>query len=180
MIAIYFILFVLFFLPASIISASEIKLKSENLIRSHFNNDITLEFQKIELKKSLTYDIEIEVGQKFFRNSLYTWKVFNKTELLGFAIIDNVIGKSLPITFLVIFDPHGNILSSNVVKYRESIGGEISNRRWNSQFKGKNYESSFTAGKDIDVISGATISVNAMTKGIRKLAILFELIREDL
>ena len=176
----YVFLFVLFLYPTSTINASEIRQKSETIVRNHFGKDITLDFRKLDLKQEIIKDIELKVGQRFFRNSLYTWKVTDNEGLLGYAILDNVLGKSLPITFLVIFHPDGTILSSSVVKYRESIGGEISNWRWNQQFEGRNHESTFSLGKDIDGISGATISVNAMTKGIQKLTILFELIRESL
>lgn len=176
----YALLFVLCLYPMSIIKASEIRQKSEAIIQNHFGSDIILDFSKLDLKQYTIKEIEKTVGQRFFRNSLYTWKVTDNKGLVGYAILDNVIGKSLPITFLVIFDPYGTILSTSVVKYRESIGGEISNWKWNQQFEGRNHESSFSIGKDIDGISGATISVSAMTKGIQKLTILFELIRESL
>jgi len=162
------------------VEASDIKQQSQELITKQFGTEAAIEFQKLDLKLDYRKRIEAKVGQGFFRNSIYTWKITKSDTVVGYALLDNVKGKSLPITFMVIFDPEGIIISTHVVKYRESIGGEISNWRWNRQFSGRNHQSSFSVGKDIDGISGATISVNAMTRGILKLTILMEIIREDL
>lgn len=176
----YFLLFVLLVSPLGQVGASEIKQRSQELITKQFGTETTMNFRKLDLTPDSKKRIEIMVGQRFFRNSIYTWKISINNTTVGYALLDNVIGKSLPITFLVIFNLEGIILSTHVVKYRESIGGEISNWRWNRQFPGRNYQSSFSVGNDIDGISGATISVNAMTRGIHKLTLLMEIIREDL
>lgn len=176
----YFLLLVLLASPLGQVSASEIKQRSQELIAEQFGTEIAMNFRKLDLTPDSKKRIEIKVGQRFFRNSIYTWKISINNTTVGYALLDNVIGKSLPITFLVIFNLEGIILSTHVVKYRESIGGEISNWRWNRQFSGRNYQSSFSVGNDIDGISGATISVKAMARGIHKLTILMKIIREDL
>ncbi len=176
----FFLLLVLYFFPTDMVDASEIKERSQELITKQFGTETTIAFRKLDLTPELRKRIEAIAGQRFFRNSIYMWKISGGDTTVGYALLDNVIGKSLPITFLVIFDSDGIILSTHVVKYREAIGGEISNWRWNHQFSDRNYQSSFSVGNDIDGISGATISVNAMTRGIHKLTILMEIIREDL
>lgn len=102
-----------------------------------------------------------KVSQKFFSDEVYLYKVFLDKKLIGYGLIDNVYGKSLPITFLVMFDKNGNILCSEIIKYREPYGGAIQSRECNDQFKGKNSCSDFIVQKDISGISGATISVNS-------------------
>ena len=86
----------------------------------------------------------------------------------------------MPITFLVIYDNSGIIISSHVIKYREPYGGEIASGKWNAQFMGRSENSDYTVGGDIDGISGATISVNSMSKGVMKLSMLFPLIKSQL
>ena len=76
---------------------------------------------------------------------------------MAYAFLDNVIGKSMPITFLVILNINGNIINSNVIKYREAYGGEVGNSTWLQQFINRNNNSSYNIGKDINGISGATI-----------------------
>jgi Na+-translocating ferredoxin:NAD+ oxidoreductase RnfG subunit len=94
--------------------------------------------------------------------------------------MDNVLGKSMPITFLVILNNEGSILATEVIKYREAYGGEVGNKNWLAQFTHFSDTSDFKLGKNIDGISGATISVNSLSKGIQKIATLFPLIKDKL
>jgi Na+-translocating ferredoxin:NAD+ oxidoreductase RnfG subunit len=57
---------------------------------------------------------------------------------------------------------------------------KVINDNWNEQFTGKNSGSDFTVGESVNGISGATISVNSVTKGIRKIALLYEEIKDDI
>lgn len=176
----YVFIFFLLLITLSRIEGSEIKGRAEKIISEQFGEGIKVEFKKLELTSALKKKIESKARQRFFRNVIYSWRILKADTLVGYALLDNVKGKSLPITFLVLFDKEGTILNTHVVKYREAIGGEIGNKRWNIQFAGRNSQSTFAIGKEIDGISGATISVNAMSRGIYKLAILIEMIREDL
>ncbi len=72
------------------------------------------------------------------------------------------------------------IISSSIIKYREPYGGGIVNLNWNDQFVGKDRNSDFEVGEDIQGISGATISVNSVTKGINKLCLLISEIKDSL
>ncbi|MFO7444739.1 MAG: FMN-binding protein [Ignavibacteriaceae bacterium] len=169
------IITILILLSQLYIFPQEIKERTEEIITSAFKEKISLEMQKYAIPADIKSNIEKEVRQRFFDKHVFVYKISNGSSLKGYAILDNVYGKSMPITFLVIFDTSGNIISSDIVKYREPYGGAVSGENWNRQFAGKNDLSGFTVGKDIDGISGATISVNSVTKGIEKLT---RLIRE--
>jgi Na+-translocating ferredoxin:NAD+ oxidoreductase RnfG subunit len=86
---------------------------------------------------------------------------------LGVVFVLDVIGQTQPITFAVgIAD--GAIRDLEVVVYREPHGEEISDRRFRKQFVGKRAEDPIALGKDIDAISGATISSRSATFAARK------------
>lgn len=141
-------------------------------LQNCYGKNIQIDFEKYRLNNELKNVIEKKVSQKFFSDEVYLYKVFLDKKLIGYGMLDNVYGKSLPITFLVMFDANGKIQCSEIIKYREPYGGAIQSREWNDQFKGKNSYSDFIVGKDISGISGATISVNSVTKGIKKLTLL--------
>jgi len=141
-------------------------------LQNCFRKDIQIDFEKLQIRNELKNSIEKKVGQKFFSNEVYLYKIFIDKKLIGYGLLDNVYGKSLPITFLVMYDNTGKILCSEIIKYREPYGGAIQSKEWNDQFKGKNMDSDFVVGKDVSGISGATISVNSVTKGIKKLTLL--------
>lgn len=159
---------------------SDIKENAEKIILNNFNGNIKTEFHKFEIPLEIKTKIERECNQRFFNKYIYLWKIFDGNKWIGTAMLDNVLGKSLPITFLVIFDNNGKILTAEIVKYREAYGNAVEEKSWLSQFKGKDMSHQFKIGKDVSSISGATISANSVTTGIKKLSILFSLIINEL
>jgi len=158
----------------------EIKERTETIMRESFGKDVNFTFWKYDLPPNTKRKIENTVKQKFFSDWLYVYRISVKDSAIAIGFLDNVIGKSMPITFFVLLDVEGNIISTNIIKYREPYGGAVSNDNWNEQFTGKSSGSDFTVGKSVNGISGATISVNSVTKGIRKIALLYEEIKDDI
>jgi hypothetical protein len=73
------------------------------------------------------------------------------------------IGKDLPITVgIIIDDPH--IDSVRVMTYRENRGGEVATPAFTDQFTGATLTASRELDTTIDGISGATLSVRALTR----------------
>ena len=153
----------------SFLAASDIKIACEKHLFNLYpeNTDIRMHILK-------------QVKQKFYRDKLYYWTISQDDTTIAYAFLDNVIGKSMPITFLVILNINGNIINTNVIKYREAYGGEVGNKGWLRQFLYRNNNSSYNIGKDINGISGATISVKSMSKGIQKITTLYPLIQNQL
>jgi Na+-transporting NADH:ubiquinone oxidoreductase subunit NqrC len=61
-----------------------------------------------------------------------------------------------------------------ILEYRESYGGEISNRSWLSQFVGKTSRDPLELDQDIRNISGATLSSRHVTEGVKRILALYE------
>ena len=154
--------------------ANEIQSVTEEIIKSQLGDDIEISFEKYYIPAELRSSIENQCEQSFFDDNIYLWLIKSEDSIVSFALMDNVYGKSLPITFLVIFNNDGSIQSSHIIKYREDHGGAVSSERWNQQFSGRNEDSSFIIGEDIHGISGATISVRSVTLGIQKLTLLYK------
>src|SRR6266700_185182 len=83
-------------------------------------------------------------------------RVSRADSLLGFAAVGNVLGKDQPITYLVAIDPTDRLKDVDILVYREQYGG-------------KSTGDSLRVGKEIRSISGATISVHAVTLGVRRM-----------
>jgi Na+-translocating ferredoxin:NAD+ oxidoreductase RnfG subunit len=97
--------------------------------------------------------------------------------VLGDIFLMDVIGQSLPITFAVGVKPDGTLQDIQVMVYREPHGDEIRERRFRAQFAGKKLQDPLVVGKDIDAISGATISSNSAAYAARKGLALADLLR---
>lgn len=161
-------------------NSNSLKDGAELFLKSYYSANAELKFEKFIIPHDVKRRVESSAGQKFYKEFVYLWRVYEKDELMSVAILDNVNGKSLPITFLTIFDINGNIITVEVLKYREPYGGQVTEKGWLKQFSNKNSGNNFDVGKDISTISGATISVNSVTKGIKKLTLLFHEIKKVL
>ncbi len=84
----------------------------------------------------------------------------------GYVFLGQAPSKTADFDFLVILDARGQITHSAVLIYREEYGGEIGSRRWLRQFEGLGGNDRVTVGENIDGISGATISVQSMTRAM--------------
>ncbi len=91
-----------------------------------------------------------------------------KGSIQGYAIITEEIGKFHPFTFVVGVGTDGKISNVAVLVYRESRGGEIAKKRFLYQFMGKSFKNPVRINKDIINITGATMSVQCMCAGVRK------------
>ena len=172
----FFILIIL----TSVLVAGDIKSACEEHLLSLYLKDTDIKMHILKLDKQMKKEVENQVKQKFYRDKLYYWTISQDDTTIAYAFLDNVIGKSMPITFLVILNVNGNIINTNVIKYREAYGGEVGNKGWLRQFLNRDNNSSYNIGGNIDGISGATISVKSMSKGIQKITTLYPLIKKQL
>ena len=156
---------------ASLVLGSEIKEKTLQVINDYYQQEIKIEKFKFKIPKKIKKQIQNQIKQKFYRDQIYYWtiKIDNK---IHYALMDNTLGKTMPITFLVIFNENQEVIHSSIIKYREGYGGEISGKKWLAQFIGMKQDSLYKHEKEIDGITGATISVKSFTKGISKLSLL--------
>ena len=102
-------------------------------------------------------------------DSALVLRVSRGDSLLGFAEVGNVLGKDQPITFLVAIDAADRLKDVDILVYREAYGGEVAYEPWRRQFREHVASDSLRVGKEIRNISGATISVHAVTLGVRRL-----------
>lgn len=87
---------------------------------------------------------------------------------LGAVFMLDVLGQNEPITFAVGVDAKGELKDLQVMVYREAHGEAIEEKRFRRQFVGKKLADPIALGKDIDAVSGATISSRSATFAARK------------
>ena len=108
-------------------------------------------------------------ANRFVENGGLTWKAQAGDRLLGLFVVDHVIGKHLYIDYAVALDPTGRVMRVEILQYRESYGGEVREPGWLAQFVGKTSSSSLKVGSDIRNISGATLSSQHVTEGVKRI-----------
>lgn len=117
----------------------------------------------------VTIDSEIvkDLPSAFGKDNLF--KIETVHSLLGYAYISKAFGKVDYFDYLVLLDKDLIIVKTKILVYREDYGGEIGSKRWLKQFIGKTQNDELRYGDNIAAISGATISVQVMTKAMNDL-----------
>ncbi|MGS2722935.1 FMN-binding protein [Porticoccus sp. GXU_MW_L64] len=107
----------------------------------------------------------------------------------GWFILDQVIGKHENIDLAVGLNADGSVRGIEVLTYRETYGHEVRNSKWRAQFSNWKPGAKTPAGtspqslklrRDIQNISGATLSCRHLTDGINRLTHTWELVLRHL
>ena len=159
--------------------ADQVFLREQDAPRALFGDNVsgvrkTLDLTPPELAE-LSRILERKVEIKSYPY-LEVWSEEPK-RLVGTIFVLDAIGQSLPITFAIGVKPDGTLHELQVMVYREPHGDEIHERRFRAQFAGKKLQDPLVVGKDIDAISGATISSNSAAYAARKALALSDLLR---
>ena len=124
--------------------------------------------QEVEI---ITLDVSMvvqkELGFKIRKQTLY--KLIGNAKHLGYMYLDKAPSKFDKFDYMVIYNTDLTIKEVKVLVYREDQGGEIMSGSFVRQFRGKNSFSQLELGKDIQGISGATISCRSTVEGVKKL-----------
>jgi Na+-translocating ferredoxin:NAD+ oxidoreductase RnfG subunit len=114
------------------------------------------------------------------RSQRWTLRVAQRAgTTLGVVVVDEVIGKFELIAYAVGIAADGTVKPIEVLSYRESHGHEIRLPAWRRQFAGKTAASPLRVGEDIANISGATLSCQHVTDGVRRIVAVVELARRS-
>lgn len=106
--------------------------------------------------------------------TFYSAKKENK--LIGTAFILDEPGKWGPIKYIIRLNPAGGIEAAAVMKYTETRGRPVASQNFLKQFIGKSLNDPLTVGKDIQGVSGATISSGATCFAIKKALVLYRVL----
>lgn len=153
---------------------------AESLLRKAFGGQTMTSAKTIMLSIAEKESMRAEIGANLQQDSLEVLCAFHEQDIAGYAVVDNVRGKDQPITYCVIVDKQLAVKNVEILEYREPYGGEVRNARWLSQFQGKQPSDKLRPGRDIKVITGATISSRSVTFGVQKILSLLRIVQSRL
>lgn len=87
----------------------------------------------------------------------------------GWLIFSSTIGQHEFIDYALALNADGSVKGVEILTYRERYGGEVRDPKWRAQFTSKTVQDPVKLNDDIRNISGATLSSNNITKGVRRL-----------
>ncbi|MBL1320039.1 MAG: FMN-binding protein [Methylophaga sp.] len=154
------ILFVLLLLLTTFcVSARGIYQTDQNFLAEAFDNNVP-KSRVIWMKGEISTSVANILGHRYAGLRIRYWKNENRT-----AWVLEEIGKTEPITFGIVI-AENKVEMVKVLAFRESRGDEIRYPAFTKQFKQAELDDD-QLDRHIDGISGATLSVRAMTKVVR-------------
>ena len=161
-------------------SAQEgIFLREEEAPKAVFPEGTSFDRKMIRSTEELKEKIRQRMGKtktSVWEDSYVTFIAKKGDTILGYAVIVEEIGKHRPITFVVGVGNDRKIKDAALMVYREAYGGEVRDRRFLQQYEGKELKDALLPYRDIQNISGATLSVEAIGRGSKKALALVDLI----
>lgn len=95
---------------------------------------------------------------------------------IGVALMETQPGKWGPVKYIIALDMNGKVSDLAVMMYVERRGKPIARRSFLGQFIGKTGADPIMTGKDVDAISGATISSRASAFAVKKVIAIYEVV----
>ncbi len=88
---------------------------------------------------------------------------------VGYIAEQRIPTRSGSFKLKVVMDDNFRVREASALEYTAQRGEEICSPRFSQQFEGKTPDAPIRVGKDIDAITGATISSRAMADGVRRI-----------
>ncbi len=158
-------------------AADHVYLREADAPRAMYPASTTSTRKMLELSDAEVDVLGKTLGRHIDAKSYPYLEVRADHDILGTIFLLDVIGQAQPITFAVAVSKDGVVQDVRVMIYRESHGDEIEDRRFRKQFVSKTLKDPITLGKDIDAITGATISSRSEAFAVRKSLALSEFLR---
>lgn len=155
-------------------SMAEVFLTEEDAVKLMFPKSERVKKELLQVPMDKKMAIEERIGWKFPEDSFEVYIGETGTQIDGYALVQNTIGKHKPMTYMVGVDARGRVSNVELLVFREARGSEVRTKRFNVQYEGKTVLDPVRINKDIINISGATMSVRSMTAGIKRVLVLVD------
>jgi len=146
----------------------------QQLLGEHFHSSEQVTFRRVSITDHLRGRMEHELGVKLPKTQYTVYVATSRGKVDGYALFDEERGQHEMIGFATFFDAQGAITRVEVTAFREPHGDGVRAEQFRRQFVGRTALSGFAPQKDIDAISGATISSRSLCKGVRRAAALVQ------
>ena len=130
----------------------------------------------VELSDAQRSAIEKQAGVRQRWKKQVVWRAEKAGQLIGWFIVDEVVGKHEFITYAAGLTPDGRVRGIEILAYRETYGYQIRTAEGRQKFVGKTLAEAFKLDEDVPNISGATLSCQNITKGVKRLLVLQQVV----
>ena len=146
----------------------------KSVLASFFPKSERVTYRTVALDADAKGRLAHRLGYPPARGSYTIFVALTRGKVDGYAVIDDELGLHEPITFATRLTSRGVVDRVEIMVYREPRGDEVRDPRFRKQFEGKTAADPLRVDRDIDAVSGATISSASLAAGVRRAAILVD------
>jgi electron transport complex protein RnfG len=159
---------------------AEVFFTVRQLLASHFQGSARVSFVQVRPSPSQREQITRRLGRSLAKTDYTFYVAMSGAHVDGYALFDEERGQHELISFGTFFDPEGRVTRVEILAYREPYGDAIRTERFRHQFVGRSAQSGFVPDRDIDAVSGASISSRSMCSGVQRASVLLsEMLLKD-
>jgi electron transport complex protein RnfG len=160
--------------PARAESSEVVYATPKTVLASFFPKSERVTYRTLPLDARAKARLAHRLGYTPARESYTVFVAMTQGKVDGYAVIDDELGLHQPITFATRLTSRGVVDRVEIMVYREPRGDEVRDPRFRKQFEGKSAADPLRIDRDIDAVSGATVSSASLATGVRRAAILIE------
>ena len=147
---------------------------TRDVLAQFFPHSEHVGYRTFALDKSMRTRLAQRLGYAPARDKYTIFVATTHGQIDGYAVVDDEQGLHQPITFATRLSPRGMVERVEIMVYREPRGDEVRDPRFRKQFQGKTSQDPLRLNRDIDAVSGATVSSASLAVGVRRATILVE------
>jgi Na+-translocating ferredoxin:NAD+ oxidoreductase RnfG subunit len=128
----------------------------------------TVERRTVALTKEQLTEAARLAGEPIPSALVFVYEARRDGELVGTAYFDVHRVRTLPQTLMLVVAPDGRLRSIDVLAFRE-LPEYLASPAWLDQFPGRALDDGLNLRRDIQGITGATLTARATTKAVRRI-----------
>jgi electron transport complex protein RnfG len=150
---------------------ADVYLTQPQAIQAAFHAD-AIERKTLFLNKDQIEKIETLARVKMDSSIVSYYVARNSTGVTGVAFFDRRIMRTMPVTYMTVIKPTGDIDHIDILSFEEPLD-YLPPARWLALYKNRGLDNDLTLGHAIPHITGASLSSQAMNDGIRLMLAIF-------
>lgn len=168
------ILYVIFNLALTSGLWAQVFKTQQEALKQAFPEKATITRKVIFLNDKQVKEIE-KLAKTRVESKIVTYYVGSKADsILGYAFFDTRVVRTKPAMYMVVVNPDSSVKYVEILAFYEPFD-YLPRKNWFKLFNHKSLSPGLWPNRGIHAITGATLSVRALTLGVRKILAIFQI-----
>lgn len=156
------------------LSHAKVYLTKDDALKQTFPEGVSIERQTFFLSDEDIKKIH-DISKAKVESKIFTYYIAKGRDnsILGYAMFESHIVRTKPEVFMLVINPEGRIERIEILAFYEPEE-YLPPKKWLELFKGKYLNNQLWVKRDIHAITGATLTAEGITREVRKILAVFD------